>query len=206
MFDGANDYVAVGAPIQSLMGSVNYSIETWINTSTTAISSFFSQTVDGNHEIRGDINTTTTGKVGFITYEGGYSNVIGNTNINDRKWHHIVFTKNSNTGTIYVDGKVDGAGTVVNVIGTAAYTSFGTERYGAASFAKYFSGSIDSTRIYSRALTAAEIMSNYNSSSVEFLTRAGNTADPNDGTGKIGCLLREKQVLIVWIPLVTSGV
>jgi len=40
---------------------------------------------------------------------------------------------------------------------------------------------IDSTRIYSRALPAHEILSNYNSANIEFQTRVGADTSPDDG-------------------------
>ena len=41
---------------------------------------------------------------------------------------------------------------------------------------------LDSARIYSRALSAAEILSNYQAGNIEIQTRTGATSDPNDGT------------------------
>ena len=46
---------------------------------------------------------------------------------------------------------------------------------------RYFNGTIDSTRIYSRALTAAEILANYQAGNIEFQTRTG-TSQVQDGT------------------------
>ena len=47
----------------------------------------------------------------------------------------------------------------------------------------YYNGILDSMRIYKgRALSASEILSNYQAGNIEIQTRSGATSDPNDGT------------------------
>lgn len=74
-------------------------------------------------------------------------------------FHHIVATKNGSTVTIYVDGNV-----VVSQSFGSAITQTNNNLYiGSYNGAQnYFAGQIPVSRIYNRALTAGEVLNNYN--------------------------------------------
>jgi len=90
---------------------------------------------------------------------------ISNVAINDNKWHFLCAIKNGNTYSLYVDAILQ------NAIGTDAITFTSTEDYtiGRAGTLStystvnsyYYTGILDDVRIYSRALSANEILALY---------------------------------------------
>jgi hypothetical protein len=69
-------------------------------------------------------------------------------------WHHVAYSFNGTTHTLYIDGTQVGSGTMGTETGAVA-----AARLGAATSAglQAFGGSIDDVRIYNRALEPAEI-------------------------------------------------
>ena len=77
-----------------------------------------------------------------------------------------------------MDGK--SAGSDTSVTSYSAITVTGNAFFGGS--AGGLDATLDSARFYSRALSAAEILSNYQAGNIEIQTRTGATSDPNDGT------------------------
>jgi hypothetical protein len=119
----------------------------------------------------------TTANNGFIQFQSG----IGITSNTTGLITAVGFT----SPTIYVNGIISSNLTVGvwNFITVTTNIGFTGNAIKIGNFSTaYTNGIFDSTRIYSRALTAAEILSNYNSSLFELQTRVGTSSDANDGT------------------------
>lgn len=100
-------------------------------------------------------------KLAFDSSSDGTNNTgftINNT-LSTATWYHIVFTKSSTTGTIYVNGTSIGNGTLASTIkdGTDNF------RIGKLATADYFDGMIDEVFICNRALSSTEVTALYNS-------------------------------------------
>jgi hypothetical protein len=89
----------------------------------------------------------------------GYSELNGNTILNDGTWHYVVGTWDHETGNmfIYVDGKLDGTDTqsAMAVSNQDLYIGVADVTNG------YFNGLIDEVKIYDYALTEEQIQANY---------------------------------------------
>ena len=79
------------------------------------------------------------------------------TTINDGKWHHLAYTYDGTTETVYVDGKSVGtnsiSGTITSSsenIGICAEKSSSTQNF-------YWNGNVDEIHIYAKGLTAMEL-------------------------------------------------
>ncbi len=184
-FDGIDTVVNAGNNA-ALQTTGDFSVESWFNTNSSVTNPLISY------------GTTTDWLYFFGTYAvtGGqllcqiYQANSGSTYLsvsslrmgNDNQWHHGVCTVSGTTISVYLDGKLEATSSTTT--GTRDISSAGTLNIGKFinSTSNFFQGVIDSTRVYSRALTAAEILSNYNAGNVEFQTRVGATADANDGT------------------------
>lgn len=91
------------------------------------------------------------------------------TKINDGAWHHLAVSVTRGTSALmYLDGVQIGSDT--SVTSYASITVTGTVYMGGS--AGGLDATLDSTRIYSRALTAAEILANYQAGQIEFQTRS----------------------------------
>ncbi|MFZ5391911.1 MAG: LamG-like jellyroll fold domain-containing protein [Patescibacteria group bacterium] len=184
MFDGSDDYINIGST--SNLAVTNFSLETWVKTNTTALSVILgkkSNSTGGWYAYRlatysGKINVRVqqSATPSFLDLDSNFSQ------INNNEWHHVVVTFDSdNKVRIYIDGKLDITSSTGNAIYYANQVSdfmIGTDVDGT----KRLNGTIDSTKIYSRALSADEILSNYQAGNIELQTRSGATADPNDGS------------------------
>lgn len=74
------------------------------------------------------------------------------TNIKDSNWHHIVGVASPNGGSLYVDGKLEASSTTAFAM-TSSEIYIGTQD-GSTNF---FTGTIDESRVYNRALSPAEV-------------------------------------------------
>ncbi len=79
----------------------------------------------------------------------------GTVNVNDGEWHHAAGTYDGANAWLYVDGKLDGT------MATAGPIAKNTQKVflggNSEQAARLWKGSIDEVRIYSRALTEAEV-------------------------------------------------
>jgi len=155
-FDGVNDYVQISG-YKGITGPQSRTVSAWIKTSTTgSIISWGSASGNGQKWlIRLD---STTGAL-RTAVQGG--SIVGVTDISDNQWHHIAATLNDDGSPdvseikLYVDGIEEGYSSVSDqIINTAASNDV---VIGAIDSTGYFNGLIDDVRIYSRAISPAEI-------------------------------------------------
>ena len=153
-FVADNDYVSIPDSTEFNF-SGDYSMSAWINPDNIAI------------DDRGIMGTYNGSSNGFIFSLG--SSTAGNPTLNfwsngtwnngpaitmDGTWKHVVFTKQNNVGTFYLDSEAKAVVTAYQIndggsmqIG-AGGTSWASNR---------FDGRIDDARIYNRALTPTEV-------------------------------------------------
>ena len=185
MFDGTNDYAYV-ADNNALDITGSLTVEAWIKPilplpNYAGIVTKYDGSSGCNYVLQFDSTGT---KVRF----GGCALSLGSGDtspLSDGTWNHVVgvYDAASNVIKIYKNGVLESQNTVTgSLVADTNKLTIGLQCEAAGCTGRYFKGSIDSVRIYSRALTTSEILSNYNSSNLEFQTRAGNTTDPNDGT------------------------
>lgn len=101
----------------------------------------------------GDISYADSSLWSYSTFGYHYSGITAGV------FHHVVATKNGSTVTIYVDGNV-----VISKSFGSAITQTNNNLYIGSynGSGNYFAGQIPVARIYNRALTAGEILNNYN--------------------------------------------
>ena len=174
-FDGTNDKL-VGPPCNTIL-SADSSIELWVNfddvTTRQTIISGYDSTPNTNPN-RWDFEITDDRFRGGF-HGNGYFN--SSTTINTGEWHHVMFVLDSvsNTLKFYLDGVEDlsqscngfdfGGPDVELGIGDRNDSSIGP-----------MDGKIGEVRIYRRALTAAQVFQNYNSTKSKYIAEASDTA------------------------------
>ncbi len=167
-FDGTNDYVLEATAATTQMGSGNFTVSAWIN---TTISSSYATIVDkgfnGTLPYYYYLIHGTNGAIDFSinsSNNNGISDTERGTGLNDGNWHHVVMVADrtgANVVKIYTDGTQ--AGTNINASGmTGTINPSEKLRIGYTDTNQYpFPGKIDDVRIYNRALSAAEVSNLY---------------------------------------------
>jgi len=153
-FDGGDDYVDCG---NLGIGGVNTK-EFWFKPNNLAgsLNQYFLDFGGNNYWVQiydhdGDGKLEIRAGAGSMTYLNSIYEFTDTS-----QWYHIAVTMDSsNVLTIYVNGNYDNSGSrTPETPGT-----FSIGRYGGGGY--YFNGLIDEVRIYSRALTAGEVLNNY---------------------------------------------
>ncbi len=142
-FDGSGDYLFEPATNLLAWGTGDFTIEMWINTSTTTISGGASRTMWGTSSAsyQGQLYLEiSTGKVVFGNT--GSTFIKGTSNVADGNWNHIAISRSGTTCRLFVNGTQEASGTnSVNYDAQATYIG----AFGASD--GFFNGYIDDIRI-----------------------------------------------------------
>ena len=171
-FDGTNDYINLNIVNDSMANSSNFTIEFWMkadlnsqsntsypSTALFAINTFIATPTGSNRLLimMGDPYSVQDGKL-WIGNNIGPS-FQDTTVIGDNNCHHIAYSQNGNTGSIYVDGIFKGTFSDSVVLSSTDLYSIGQEWDG-NSPSQYYNGEIDGLRIWKTSRTIAEIQAN----------------------------------------------
>ena len=156
--------------------STTMTVSAWIKPSSTFLANGISGIVAWGDTTVGERRSLVYYAGGQIGYSGAYAsgNFTGTTVLPTEQWSHVAFTLTGGTVTLYINGAFEGSGTVaVNAYSsTTAY--IGTTEVTGTN--EHFNGSIDQVRIFSSALSAANVTSLYNE---------GTVVESTDGTDSI---------------------
>ncbi len=159
--DGVNDIVTVNYP--GILGDNARTIEAWIKTSAN-----YNPNTGGVQGVISDWGTFTnsnrsTFNVLFnnaIRFEVNGNGVNGTIPVNDGNWHHVAMVYDPLATlkvSLYVDGVLDIAGNLTIPVNTlSSYVRIGQRVDGL----HFFNGKIDEYRLWSVALTQAQIIAN----------------------------------------------
>ena len=150
-FNGSNSFVA--APYIPL-DSRSFTITMWVNpvlyTNETVV---FAQVQTGSLNLSMHYRLWGDGRVRMGFYSNDLDTVAGT--VADNNWYHITFWydfENQNR-RVYINGEMQAEASATPYLGTSGDTVIGS--WGSS---QWFQGIIDDVRIYSRALTDAEIL------------------------------------------------
>ena len=177
VFDGIDDYVN-GPATNSVIGDNRASItlSAWVKITGTGAAYLFNCKRTSSQStlvgLTANYNASGAGSPGFLgalvrtyddsvhkwyAYDGNYDN--------DGIWHNVVFTATGTTNTLYIDGisrSTDDLGmqTVSGNTGTITVGSFGSS--------SWTNGNIACVKLYTRDLSADEVLQNYNATKGRF--------------------------------------
>ena len=181
VFDGSNDYIQTNFVYSLPTITTNFTAGVWVNVPTntssdglTMISNYYSENgsttiAPFNLAIRGG-NASDAGKFyGYSKGDGGSFHILYSTSrVDGGGWHYCVYSKNNNLYTVYVDGVSEN--TTTSVLGVTNIThgmTLGNLNYYLNQ--GWLSGSIAHLTVHNKALSAAEILQNYNSTKNRFI-------------------------------------
>jgi len=172
-FDGTNDYVVVTNGMNSLVGTNATTFAAWvyIDTVTSSFDGIIANKVNGAEGIA--LLVSNTQKI-FFQYDstsGNYS-IDGGSNVPTAEWTYIVGTYDTVAGyKTYMNGELNDseadAGKSISSSGDMTI-NIGAQRNSSGNPGSYFPGRIAKVEIYNKALTAAEVLSNYNATKPRF--------------------------------------
>ncbi len=156
-FDGVDDHLVVATNLADTLGGTA-SLSFWLRTTQTgAVSSAGSPGVTG---VAGNGGVQwgwldDAGRIGFSVDDTLVARTVAQ--VNDGKWHHIVFTRDSATGagTVYLDGVLSGAANGATGLRSAGFASVARIESGGSP--KYFQGRLDQVHIFNRVISSAEV-------------------------------------------------
>ena len=170
-FDGIDDYINIGNPVNLNFGTGDFTLEAWVNIPSVADLSdapvIVMKGATGTGQSRYMIYIDPIGQVVFEVSDGSGVTVItaGGDALNDDSWHHIAAVREGATGRIYIDGLLAEEQAISNtsfddtenfIIGAR------NENEGGFADAGFFEGTMDELRIWDSALTLEEIRNHIN--------------------------------------------
>jgi len=176
-FNGVDSKVFIG----KISTQQSVTMEAWIKTGETKEEAVLSNRNVNHGGVEFGIKQ---GKVHVYLSESTSSPaILSNKNINDQKWHHIVWTNDGTTSSIYIDGVLDKTQAQKrNNKVQDAYIGYDTALDKATSGAwGKFKGEISSVRIYDRTLDVNDVSENFNGNITrDKIQHEWNFSDPVD--------------------------
>ena len=157
-FDGTGSY----AQTATILTGSAYTAEFFFNATSlrSGVEKWLGSQYPGSDRIIFDIYTDNR----LRNFMGNGTNpsstaVTSTTIVQPNIWYHAVFSKDTlGTGSVYVNGVLEGRG----AMSTGAATNAPFQIGGSTTLVRWFNGRIPITRLYNRALSQAEITQNYN--------------------------------------------
>ncbi len=154
-FDGTDDYISLGT---TLVSADSITVAAWVKGDAAVDGMPIIGQINGeegsNHQCLLYDNTGTENLIFGSSGTGGYVSTqvtgLGTT------WHHVVYTNQGTTNSIYLDGtKIVESSSSALTVNTESNITIG--RCWSGGGASYFNGLIDDVRIYRRTLSADEV-------------------------------------------------
>ena len=165
ILDGSNDYIDGNTTSFDLTGDL--SAEVWFNLSATA-ADWVRVIGKGDGGGRSFGFWYNTGSSVFLYQRYGASGNVGSlygTSIQLNTWYHVIVTSSGSTHKLYLNG-LD----VQTQTGAGPFNSSNsTLKLGYGEVHTYHNGRIGLYRIYNRALTAQEVLQNYNATKKRYI-------------------------------------
>jgi hypothetical protein len=158
------ELVLVGAITSNLTTSITYSI--WFRPTSIGVARTLFWDDDGQSNGDSWVQITTDGKIETQRVTDGFGVLTCNTTLLTGSWYNLVLATSATGKTVYLNGVVDGEDQTPiasragkSYVSLAASTPFPPTPSGGQ-----FIGSISSFSIYSRTLSASEVIRNFNAS------------------------------------------
>ena len=185
--DATNTYAAVSNSTLGNIGSSNFSISTWVQTSSSNDQMFVAKQTSNNSN--GLFNFGCSAGEIFVQIQGNsganQQYMYGGSTINDGKWHLATMVRNGLTITDYIDGVQDETHTTTGTAASVSNTQpldIGCAESGTGPVTS-FTGFIDETKIFGSALDIYDIQALYASPTAHWKFNEGTGNASADSTG-----------------------
>ena len=168
-FDGANERIQFNST--TMPSAYPFSLSAWIKTTTLTGGDFRTVAAFGNTSSNTSFAILgvdkNTSRARWTIRAGSTALAIGGSAVNDGKPHLLVgVSASASDHRIYVDGVL--IATSTSSIGTNTYNTFNVGALQRSSAIQFFDGNIYLIHFYNRALSASEVLQNYNATKWRF--------------------------------------
>jgi hypothetical protein len=160
VFDGNNDYVNCG---DILNYSNNFSVNCWVSISTSGVNPIISKwdtSILANRFLLFRINSNT------LQLFDSNSTLYSGGSVSSNIWTHVSFVINGANSQLYMNGLPSGT-TFSPTFTIKSGLNLGLCSY-SISLNAFLTGNMAITQIYNRALSATEVLQNYNATKTRF--------------------------------------
>lgn len=167
VFDGSNDFIK--PPNSTTLQLTNFTLSSWIKVNIINANQFIIDTSTDNANGLGySYRINSVNKVRFWSYNAN-GLLDSNSSITNGVWYNIVSTYNntSKLQTIYINGFLDNSNTYSQTFVVSNVVNL--QIAGSQILGGYLNGNIAQTLIYNRALSATEVLQNYNATKGRYL-------------------------------------
>jgi len=157
-FDGTNDYITCGVSSSINAASSAFTWSCWFKSNSISTEQLLFSTVNASGTTGFQIEVYTS-KILLAVYPAG-TYAFANTTLSSNTWYHLSIAYNSGSIVYYLNGVADGttSRTFTAATGPTYISSW------AVNSAYYINGYISQVMFYNTALTAAQVLQNYNAS------------------------------------------
>lgn len=141
-----------------------WTVEAWVKTNSTRIDYM---TLVGNGS--GNDLRMAGGLMILSSYNSAFSHFVSRRRVNDNQWHHIVAMRNGDRMVMYIDGQLEYAQSdtaqqgFININAPNTANNFSVKALGnRGTPGEFYAGLMDDVRLYTRALSASEVLAHYN--------------------------------------------
>ena len=168
VFDGVDDYVLTPSLLNASLNPTE-SVFVWFNPAAAGqiVSELGQATIDAGYHAS-NIEVNSSGIFSFSVWHGSLTNKVVSSAKSFNNWYHLGFTYSGTTFTAYINGSSIGTATFTRQPPSSLHyglcsidsTNMGTGAYG--------SGKMGNFMFYNRALSATEVLQNYNAQKGRF--------------------------------------
>ncbi len=152
-FDGDQDYISIPWTFSLDV----YSCVAWVKINAGTVIQAIYDARDANND--GTVFAIDGSEQIFCTYNA--TSLTANTVLADGEWHHIAVTSDGSILTAYVNGANDGETSISGSISVTTDLKIGARNFSTPTVLEW-AGEMQEVRFYERALTAEEVLHDYN--------------------------------------------
>ena len=164
-FDGSSSFISIPYSISLESAKNDFTFSTWVSPLSNSLKSVFrlgSDIVGGGWGFNLTCSISACRVLLVTTSPIVQSNLSLVNFVENKKWHHVLFTRNGTVATLYIDGVPQVTpDTIVSTPIRYNNESFFATNVNSVGFSNFYEGKIDETGIWNRSLSASEIQQLY---------------------------------------------
>ena len=174
VFDGTNDYGRINQ--LNLTSTNKITISFWLKYTSTTVK-LISELTTNSDTTTGAFQIATSavnpGDLYAHIYQGGYNMIRTNASFNDGLYHNVAFVFDLSLAVdqkiqCYVDGNITSKTQMQSTNVTANFLQSDLYIFSRAGISFFQPGTLNSYQVYNRALSASEVLQNYNATKTRF--------------------------------------